>query len=367
VNGSDLTFSLVLLGSMGALALLLFVDYLIHRKRPFVFQVSEVRKESSGPAAPIATVPKPASLPRLQPLAFMDVLCRSLKDFRANLILIIPLLVEYLWSEVSYGVSRYLKPSSNSANVVNLVSVIIFLGVFIVVYLGQISLTGAAVSRGKASLRDWRDGFKYFWTLFVLVSVFGLLFAGPYFGLERLYQNVKPLGTLVAYLTYVLVTFPLPALGQSFLFVCFAAVGLDKKPFVGSVKAAWRVLSDRWGVFLRFVVFSLGASIAYDALARLIAPILNSASLTFPANDFGLILFFVYGLGDVILTSLLFLIAFRIYWGFKEQYAIGSTEHSMDRVQHPMRKQFCVECGTELAYGSKFCNKCGAKQEWAGQ
>ena len=345
---------------MGALGLLLFVDYLIHRKRPYVPQAIEAKKESSEPAAPIVTVPKPVPLPRLEPLEFMDVLRRSLKDFRANLILIIPALVEYLRFGVSYGVSMYFKPSSNSANLANLVSVIIFLVVFNVTYLGQISLTGAAVSKGKASLRDWRAGFNYFWTLFVLVSFFGLLFAGPYFGLERLFQGVKPIGTPVAYLTYYLVTMPILILGQSFLCVCFAAVGLDKKRFVGSVKAAWHVLSDRREVFLRFVVFSLVVSIAYDAPARLVALILNSASPTSPASNFGLIFFIVYNLGDAILTSLLFLIAFRIYWGFKEQYAIGSTEHSTGRVQQPMRK-FCVKCGTELPYGSKFCTNCGTR------
>jgi len=357
VTASNVLFLGVVLGSVAALALLLLLDYRYHKLKPHELPPTRVEIQPSKMAVPLA-LPKPEPLPKLEPLAFMDVLRRSLKDYRENLVLVVPFLIQYIQSWASYAVSsRYPSQSPSMPNPLLLLNGLISLVVVFAAYLGQISLTAAAVGRGKAALRDWSDGFKYFWTFLAFLIVFGLLLVGPELGTGLLYQQIKPHSATIAYATYYLVTIPILATGQSILFVCFAAMGLDRKGFATSLDMGWRAMWARRSAFAGLVIISIAVQGAIDVAAFLTAPILEGALKN---------LIFVFPLVQIIVFPLWFLIAFRIYRGFNEPNA-ALTQPELSKPQEDSsrvitRKQFCIQCGAELPIGSKFCLKCGSKQ-----
>ena len=350
----------VVLGSVAALALLLLLDYRFHKRKRQELPVARVETQPNRMAAPVA-LPKPEPLPRLEPLAFMDVLRRSLKDYRENLILVVPFVIRYIQSGVSYVISpNYPLQSPSIPNPLLLLNSLISLVVVFAVYLGQISLTAAAVGKGKAALRDWSDGFKYFWTFLAFLIVFGLLLVGPELGTGSLYQQIKPHSATIAYATYYLVTIPILAAGQSVLFVCLGAMGLDHKGFAASLDMGWRAMSARWSAFAGLVMISIAVQAAIDVAAFLTAPILEGAGALKS-------LVFVFPLVQMIASPLWFLIAFRIYRGFNEPNA-APTQPELSKPHEDLsgvitRRQFCIQCGAELPIGSKFCLKCGSKQE----
>jgi len=353
VTDSGLTFSLVLLGSMGALGLLLFVDYLIHRKRPYVPQASEARKESSEPPAPIVTVPKPAPLMRLQPLAFTDVFRKSLSDYQANPILLVPLLVSVIESQLATAIisNYYLSPPLASLDLI-VTYVVVFL-----VLLGRISMTGAVVRRGRTTLGDWRVGLKYFWTVIWLGITFGILEYGPVMGAWLLFSSLKSNYTSAqviisnytrAQVIISLATVPVTAFVSSALSICLAAVTLDNKNVRESLRVGWRVISDRWSAFGGLFILNASVSLYSTALHYLIGEKFSA---------------YVVGLVSLVIGPLLLLIAFRIYWGFNH----SDTEAARVEVNTAAvisRRRFCPECGTELPPSSKFCPSCGTKQDY---
>jgi len=77
------------------------------------------------------------------------------------------------------------------------------------------------------------------------------------------------------------------------------------------------------------------------------------------------------GVIAVTLAAILAIGAVIYYWPRRTETAKGPADvepvrpepftHEIPKITRD--KQFCIECRTELPVGSKFCNKCGAKQE----
>lgn len=342
-NQSDLTFYLVIAVSAVSLAALFLLDYSIHRRRPYVIKISEVKSEPSRSAPSIVTVSKPVPLPRLQPLAFTDVFRRSLKDYRANLILLVPPLVQLVQSQLYVALaSRYRSPP-NHFNLFFFLNGIVTIVMYFVVLFGEVSMTAAVISRGKTTLRDWPVALKYFWTVIGLGIIFGLLVGAPYIAALLLYQSSR--------LIYFLITVPLGAFDYSLLTVCLAAIALDNTNLVESLRMGRRVVVDRRSAFAGLFVFSTMVQLCYNGLYYLIGE-------RFGASN-------VLALVSLAIGPLFLLVPFRIYWGFDRSHASTDTERStVDAPVLGTKTRVCVQCGMELPFGSKFCTNCGAKQEY---
>jgi len=325
VSQSDQTIYLVILISLVSLVALLLLDYHIHRKRSSIIKISGPRAEPSRVApVPIVTVPEPAPLPTLQPLSFNDVFRRSLRDYRINLILVVPLLIRVIQSVVSreislaYSTNRPLGLLNDFATAV----------VLFMVLLGEISMTGAVVRRGKTALRDWPVGFRYLWTVIGLGIFFGLLVGVPYIAAALpLLQNLKPNGSAIAQAIYSLITIPIAVLGESALSICMAAAALDNRNFSESLRMGWRVIADRRSAFAGLFIFLTTVGLCFTEFYYLIGE-----------KSWGS---YAVSLVSLVIGPLFLLIPFRIYWGFNR----------------------CVQCGTQVPVGSKFCPNCGIEQE----
>ena len=327
MSQSDQTLYLVILISLVSLVALLLLDYHIHRKRSSIIKISQFRTERSGPVAPvpILTVPEPAPLPRLQPLRFMDVFRRSLKDYRANLVLLVPPLVHLVESRLAAAIIA--KYSLNHYGLLFLLNGLVTIVVYFFVLFGEFSMTAAVVSRGKTTLRDWLVSLKYFWTVIGLGILFGLLVGAPYIAALPLYQGVKSNGTAITSVVYSLITVPLATLGDTVLLVCLAAVTLDNKNLSESLHMGWRVIADRRSAYAGVFIFYTLVEFCFTESYYLIAE--NSWT------SYAVILV------SLVIGPLFLLIPFRIYWGFNR----------------------CVQCGTQVPVGSKFCPNCGIEQE----
>ena len=361
-----------MLGSVAALALLLVFDYYLHRTKWYRFRVSQAGEGSRQTASVLsAATPKPETLPeilpRLEPLRFTDVLRRSLSDYRANMILLTPLLVQFAVSYVSRAVfAAYLIPSPTSMQSEQVSELPVFLSHALIIFvvagivlivdfvvpLGQVSMTASVVSNGRTRLSDWPQGVrKYFWSVFAVGIVFAIPSAVALFLPQQLYNNLKPLNPTTATVAYYLIREPLNGVIEAAFYVCLAGVGLDLTQFRSALSVGWRVMSHRRIAFASLVALTIVVSLCFDAIRFLIAPFIKSGPV-----PLAIILFsYAVALVEILPSPLWLLMAFRIYRGFD----------SGDVAQQPLRvieKQFCIACGVELPVGSKFCSECGSRQ-----
>jgi len=363
VNPNGVLFGGILVVSVGVLGLLLLLDHLIHRTKAHVLPVTPVKNEPST-AGPVA-VQKLEPLPRLEPLAFMDVLRKSLKDYRLNMILFLPALSYFILGESTLLVESYFEATQLPAYYGGVS--LIFFPVYFCLFLAQISLTGRVVRGGKVINFPelWVDMRKYAMTVLGIGFVFGIIYVGPFLLSQLLYYyrwtpfllETSPQLMLILSLVRDLVTAPLYVLIDCAFYVCLAGVGVTGLKYAEAMRAGRYVISQRRSVFIRFFLVLLAVSILLDCSGYIVAGYLESASilrLIFSAvTDFGVRVFY----------PLWFLIAFRIYWGFKEDnLTLQAGATSVGPPEAISRKQFCTQCGTELPYGSRFCSNCGTRQ-----
>ena len=378
-NQSDLILIEVVLASIAVFAFMLVFDYYIHRTKAGAIPPRQVTSEVNKVVTPVA-LPKPEPLPRLEPLPFIDVVRRSLVEYRANLILLVPLLVLFVQTQVTQAIfSRYLSPqvlngirSHAPITPAELSSLLVMaltlllvsvtsLVVSFIVLLGQVSMTAKVVANGKTVLGDWPFGVrKYFSTVFGVSFIFSFLFLVPRYVPQQLYDTLKTIGPTAATAVYYLIREPLYNLVQSAFYVCLAAVGLDGRQFRASLQMGGRVILDRRSAFAGLFLLSMTVSLCLDGLSNLIAPILNCGPPPLKTSAYA------FALIEIIPNALWFLIAFRLYRGFNQERDMTTQAQPETNMQSPIataRKQFCIECGAQLPLGSKLCSECGSKRE----
>lgn len=375
MNYSDVLAVEVVLASAVGTVLLIVLSYLVNsRRRPKTLPSQPVETERIIPTPPAILQSMP--LPRLEPLAFGEILRKSVAEYRANLILLVPVIVMFIQTEVTGAVSSsYLTPkflSSIRATPFSATSLHFLLFELFVVYsslivsflvlLGQVSMTAKVVTDRECRLGDWLVGVrKYFLTVFAISLIFSIMFAAGEFLSGQLYSDLKPLGPMVASIVYYLLSVPLSILTQSVFYVCLAGVPLDRNRFRAAFRMGVRAISSRRSAFAWFLILSVAVLLGLQALGYAIVSILSTAPS--PLRWIAV----AYAFVEVLPSPLWFLIAFRIYGGFNAPTgplaSIQSEQGKDGFVKASSGEQCCIACGGHIPLDAKFCTECGSKQE----
>jgi ribosomal protein L40E len=103
-------------------------------------------------------------------------------------------------------------------------------------------------------------------------------------------------------------------------------------------------------------LYSTSTGTVVSATTQTLSSVYYSTIQTFPGGS----TFYLVVLAVVFLAALV--VAFVVRASRRKATTPAATTPRMEALKQ--EKQFCVNCGAELALGSKFCNKCGSAQTW---
>ncbi len=258
-----------------------------------------------------------------------EIVSRSLTDYAANPVLFVPPLVGLIYSLLS---SMIVYGNANLALPTNLVQVglataFLNLVVLFLVILGQASMAGKVVLKGKTKLSDWGAGArKYFFRVLgiglafigialVFLVIFGFVLVFTFLPDIIAHPGVSPkLPSLFLNPTGVFVVQLIPVflitLADSVLYLWLAPAILDYKGVGTSLDVGLKTFKRSWKAFVGFFALFFGASVVVLVINDLptitgvtIRPLV--ASLT-PTNLTSQFL-------ERLLSPLWFLITFRLY------------------------------------------------------
>jgi hypothetical protein len=258
-----------------------------------------------------------------------EIVRRSLTDYRANRVLFVPPLVGLIYSLLSSMIAYGNANLALSTNLVQVGLAIVFLNfvVLFLVILGQASMAGKVVLKGKTKLPDWGAGTrKYFFRVLgiglafigialVVLMIFGLVLVFTFLPDIIAHPGVPPkLPTLFvnpagAFVVQLLSVF-LITLADSVLYLWLAPAILDYKGVGTSLDVGLKTFKRSWKAFVGFFALFLGASVVVLIINDLptitgvtIRPLVGSLTPTYLTSQFI----------EKLLSPLWFLITFRLY------------------------------------------------------
>ena len=309
-------------------------------------------------------------------MGFNQLLRKSLADYKANLVLIVPALVSTI---ASYAVTAYYSPilvgaaASTSPHamlsrmgwVFGFEFILLFVGFLIL--LGQVSMTGKVISAGKTRVSDWWVGVrKYCWRVLGVGTVFGAVIIA-----------VSVVGTIVWVFLFLLpsisqsgpssppaafafgqrpifsVAFALlGAIGVSIFVMCLAPIVLDSNGVWGSITSGFKAMRKSGIIFLEFLGLVFLLSLPSTFLGFRLIPNLSSFQ-SFAGNP----AFLLSEIIGTLVSPLFYLMGFRIYNESRmpETFIMGDSS-AMTNLKS------CQSCNARIPADARYCPSCGTSQ-----
>jgi len=263
---------------------------------------------------------------------FSKIVRKSLADYRANPVLLVPPLVAFLVSTLT---SATLPRTSTGVGFPTITSSLLMTGfgmiflslvVSFLVILGQASMSGKTVSEGKTKLADWGSGVRrYFFRVLGIGLVFlGIVFVlfmivGIAYALTILPKLITPEGivtppttsaTVAAQPVFTLATTLIFTVTQSVFYVWLASAIIDNKGVGTSLDIGLRTIRRNFRTFLEFMALFFIVSVIVTVIGDLSAligisvqPLVGSLTSTSIVSQ----------IIEKIFSPLWFLIAFELY------------------------------------------------------
>lgn len=243
-------------------------------------------------------------------MKILEILSRSSIDYRVNLVLIIPPLIDLVRTSVRLMFSSaVVSQLSNVFNPFLLAFVLLDSVTALLVLLGQCVMTGKVISEAKTKLADWITyGKKFFFTVLGISILFGLII----FSLNRLTtpylvwvtpENFYSPRTLLITIGFGLFAYRIP---QGFFFFWLASAILSGKGTVRSLIDALKALRHCFVVFggfaLMYFVVQDFSDLLIDYVFR-VQPLIGNLTISHVLS----------GTIDAALSPLWFLMAFSLY------------------------------------------------------
>jgi hypothetical protein len=233
----------------------------------------------------------------------IEILERSLKEYKDNPILLAPFLILTL---VGWVLAYFLTQTEEWLLAIPML-LIIFLSLT-----GLASMSAKVAASGKCELSDWWTGVRnYFWNLLAVSIIVGLIVGILVDSPSRLIFFDQP--PSIVSRSYHAFT---ASVADFLLFVCYAAVMVDHSGPWTSIKRGWKAIRASGRISLSFLVILFIVSEMRIFVAS--ETVLSNSSFTSILSSYFTLPSIGYTIFQLLLDPLWFLIGFAIYLKFSE-------------------------------------------------
>ena len=311
----------------------------------------------------------------------VELLKKSLFDYRNNLILISPQLLAtvilFLLSYARKPLPTVTASRSIASGLIGLVSIFSLIIDFLVLVV-QASMTRKVILTGKTRLRDGLKGIRqFFWAVFVILigmTMVGMVFVIPVLIVGFVYFSLHAHEGLQAVLEFIFgwgsffINPPLDAI----LYLSLAPAILANLEMTTSISSGLSAAKKNVTCFITLMGFMFASEVVTFGLGEL-NHLVTAHSASLPMYTLEGVTAILGTLPGALLVPLCMLLGFRIYSESnasqvaKAQTFTGSPETEVTKVcrccggRMPSTARYCPNCGTPETQETRVCRCCGGR------